>query len=224
MLKTMRHSKFFTVFLLSAITLMISVAFIFWGIGPKDGPTVSLLAEIEDEKITIDQFWQAHDIEYKKLREQYPNPEDIEKLNLEDRVLGSLVDKAVLLIAARKAGLKVTENELQDAIKNIPAFQREGVFDEIIYRRYLDRIRRQSPQSFEDEIRQDMMRAKMGRLISETAELTAEELKIIDSIKGGNKNQLTEIFRSTKSNQSIKAYIEGIKKQLDITINKDLIS
>ena len=224
MLKTMRHSKFFTVFLLSAITLMISVAFIFWGIGPKDNTSVSLLAEIEDEKITLDQFWKAHDIEYKKLREQYPNPEDIEKLNLEDRVLGSLVDKAVLLIAARKAGLKVTENELQDAIINIPAFQREGVFDEIIYRRFLDRIRRQSPQSFEDEIRQDMMRAKMGRLISETAELTSEELKIIDSIKGGNKNQLTEIFRSTKSNQTIKAYIEGIKKQLDITINKDLIS
>jgi hypothetical protein len=64
----------------------------------------------------------------------------------------------------------------------------------------------------------------MGRLISETSELSSEEMKILDSIKGGNKEQLSEIFRSQKSNQTIKAYIESIKKQLDITINKDIIS
>lgn len=220
----MRHSKFFTVFLLSAITIMISVAFIFWGIGPKDNPTVQYVAEIDDEKITLEQFWQAYDIEYKKLKEQYPNPEDMEKLNLEERVLGSLVDRTVLLIAARQAGIQVTENELQEAIMSAPVFQRNGVFDENIYQRYLQRLKRQSPQSFEYELRNDMMRNKMGRLIGEAAELTSEELKIIDSIKGGNRDQLTDIFLQTKSNQTIKAYIEGIKKQLDITVNRELIS
>jgi peptidyl-prolyl cis-trans isomerase D len=224
MLKTMRHSKFFTVFLLSAITIMISVAFIFWGIGPKDNPTVQYVAEIDDEKITLEQFWQAYDIEYKKLKEQYPNPEDMEKLNLEERVLGSLVDRTVLLIAARQAGIQVTENELQEAIMSAPVFQSNGVFDENIYQRYLQRLKRQSPQSFEYELRNDMMRNKMGRLIGEAAELTSEELKIIDSIKGGNRDQLTDIFLQTKSNQTIKAYIEGIKKQLDITVNRELIS
>ncbi|MEN8263396.1 MAG: SurA N-terminal domain-containing protein [Nitrospirota bacterium] len=219
----MRHSKFFTVFLLSAITIMISIAFIFWGIGPKDNATVTYLAEIEDETITLEQFWRAYDIQYQKAREQYSNPEDIEKLDLENQVLSSMVDRTVLLIAAHRAGLKTTESELQEAIMNVPVFQRNGAFNEDIYRNYL-RIKRQTPQIFENQLSNDMMVLKMSRLISETSELSAEEFKILESIKGGNKKQLAEIFRSSKSNQTIKAYIESVKKQLDITINSDLIS
>lgn len=219
----MRHSKFFTVFLLSAITIMISIAFIFWGIGPKDNATVTYLAEIEDELITLEQFWRAYDIQYQKAREQYSNPEDIEKLDLENQVLSSMVDRTVLLIAAQRAGLKATESELQEAIMSVPVFQRNGVFNEDIYRNYL-RIKRQTPQIFENQLNNDMVILKMSRLISETAELSAEEFKILESIKGGNKKQLAEIFRSSKSNQTIKAYIESVKKQLDITINRDLIS
>ncbi len=223
MLKTMRHSKFFTVFLLSAITIMISIAFIFWGIGPKDNATVTYLAEIEDEKITLEQFWRAYDIQYQKAREQYSNPEDIVKLDLENQVLGSMVDRTVLLIAAHRAGLKTRESELQETIMNVPIFQRNGVFNEEIYRNYL-RIKRQSPQAFENQLSNDMLIQKMSRLISETAELSAEEFKILESIKGGNKKQLAEIFRSSKSNQTVKAYIESVKKQLDIKINSALIS
>ncbi len=219
----MRHSKFFTVFLLSAITIMISIAFIFWGIGPKDNATVTYLAEIEDELITLEQFWRAYDVQYQKAREQYSNPEDIEKLNLENQVLDSMVDRTVLLIAAHSAGLKTTESELQEAIMNVPIFQRNGVFNEDIYRNYL-RIKRQTPQIFETQLNNDMLILKMSRIISETAELSAEEFKILESIKGGNKKQLAEIFRSSKSNQTIKAYIESVKQQLDITINRDLIS
>ncbi len=219
----MRHSKFFTVFLLSAITIMISIAFIFWGIGPGDNATITYLAEIEDEKITLEQFWRAYDIQYQKAREQYSNPEDIEKLDLENQVLSSIVDRTVLLIAAHRAGLKTTENELQEAIMNVPIFQRNGVFNEDIYRNFL-RIKRQTPQIFENQLSNDMLILKMSRLISETTELSAEEFKILESIKGGNKKQLAEIFRSSKSNQTVKAYIESVKKQLDITVNRDLIS
>ncbi len=223
MLKIMRHSKFFTVFILGAITIMISIAFVFFGIAPPENNTKAFAAQIEDEKITMEQFWRANDNEYEKAREQYPNPEDIKKLNLEQRVLSSLVDRKVLLIAARKAGLKVTENELQKTILSVPLFQKDGGFNEEIYRNYL-RIRRDSPQNFEERLKNDMLISKMSRLISETSELSSEEMKILDSIKGGNKEQLSEIFRSQKSNQTIKAYIESIKKQLDITINTDLIS
>ncbi len=77
---------------------------------------------------------------------------------------------------------------------------------------------------FESGLRNDMIITKMSQLIGETAELSSEELKILDTIKGGNKEQLTEVFRSTKSNQTINAYIESIKRQLTITINQDIIS
>jgi len=221
MLKIMRTHKFFTLFLLSAVTIMIIITFIFWGIGPKTNPSAGIVAQVEDERITLNEYWRAYDDEYKRLRDIYPDEKEIKKLNLKERVLDSLIDRKVLLIAARRAGITVTEEELQEVIMNMPYFQRDGVFDRNIYLKAL-RLNRMSPQIFEERLRNDLTISKMTRLISETTELTPEEQKILNAIKG-NKNQLMGIFFSTKSNQAIKAYVEGLKRHMKIKINWDLI-
>ena len=223
MLKMIHGNKFFTVFLLSAITIMITVAFVFWGIGPADNPTVSFVALIEDEKISLDQYWRAYDNEYKRLRNEEKSPEDIEKLNLEDRVLATLVDRIVLRVAAQQTGIRVTEKELQKEIMKTEYFQKDGAFNKDIYERAL-KLNRLSPRNFESSIRNDILISKMSNLIGETAELSSDELKILDSMQEENKDQLRTIFRSSKSNQTVQAYIESIKRQLDIQINRDLIS
>jgi hypothetical protein len=223
MLKIMQSHKFFTVFVLGAITIMISVAFIFWGIGPKDTSKVTFVASVGDEKITLDEYWRTYDNEVKRLKDQNKSTEEIEKLNLKDRILAALVNRAVLVAAAPKAGITVSEKELQEAIINTPYFQRNGVFDPEVYKRAL-KLNRLTPQAFENSIRSDIIISKMSNLIGETAELSSEELQILDSMNVENKDQLRSIFRSSKSNQTIQAYIESIKRQMDIQINRDLIS
>ena len=221
MLKLMRGNKFFSVFLLSAITIMISVAFIFWGIGPKDNAAVQYVAQIEDDNILLEDYYRAYDNEYNRLRDQYTDDE-IEKMNIPDRVINALIDRRVILIAAENAGITVTEKELQDAIMRAPYFQRDGVFDVNVYERSL-KINRISPTNFENSMRSDLISAKMTALIGETVELSSEETKILDSIQGDNKDQLTQIFLSSKSQQTVNAYIESLKRQLDIVLNRDLI-
>jgi len=223
MLKTMQSHKFFTVIVLSAITIMITVAFVFWGIGPQDNPQVTYVASVEGEKITLDEYWRAYDNEVKRLKEQNKSPEEIEKLNLKDRVLTTLVNRMVLVAAAPKAGITVTEKELQEAIINTPYFQKDGVFDSEVYKRAL-RLNRLTPQSFENSMKNDLIISKISNLIGETSELSSEELQILESMNAGNKDQLRSIFRSSKSGQMIQAYIESIKRQMDIKINRDLIS
>lgn len=223
MLKIMQSHKFFSVFILSVITIMITVAFVFWGIGPKDNAAVEYLAEVEGEVITLEQYWRAYDAESKRLQDQGTRQEDIEKLNLQDRILMRLVDRTVLLIAAEQTGISVSEREIQTEIINTPYFQKNGVFDRNVYERAL-KLNRLSPKNFETSMKNDMIIAKMSRLIGETSELSAEELKIIESIQGGNKEQLMTMFRSNKGNQTINAYIESIKRRLNIKINRDLIS
>ncbi|UCD35403.1 MAG: SurA N-terminal domain-containing protein [Nitrospiraceae bacterium] len=223
MLKIMRSHKFFTVFMLSAITIMISVAFIFWGIGPKDNPTISYVARIGDERISLDQYWRAYDNEYKRLREQNTSPEDIEKLNLEDRVLAGMVNRTVLRIAAEKAGIVVTEEELQEAIMSTPYFQSDGVFNQGVYERAL-KLNRTTPQAFEAGVREDLLVRKMNNIIAETWELSPDEQNILESMKTEDQDQLRRIFQSSKIGQTVQAYIESMKRKLDIEINRDLIS
>lgn len=223
MLKMLSTSKFFSVFVLGAITLMITVAFVFWGIGPKDNTSIVYAATVEDVNIPMDEFWRVYDNKYKKVSEQYSDPEEIKKLNLEQMVLESLIDRTVLLIAAQNAGLTITDRELQQAIIDTPYFQKDGVFDQNIYLRAL-KLNRTTPQAYESSLKRDLLIFKMSRLIGETAELSPYELKMLDSMEGDNKKQLAEIFRSSKSSQTIKAYIDSIKREIEININPELIS
>ncbi len=211
-------------FVLAIITGIISIAFIFTGVtGPGDNASIEYVAEIEGQSITIEQYWRSYDSEVKRLKDQGTKQEDIDKLQLENRVLKRLVDREAILFAAMQAGISISESELQAAILNTPYFQKNGVFDNTVYARAL-KLNRLTPKVFEASLRHDMIISKMSRIIGETAELSPEELKIIESIQGGNKEQLIRVFRSNKSNQAINAYLESVKRQMDITINRDLIS
>lgn len=224
MLKILSTNKLASYIILVAITVIIIATFVFWGIGPKDQPQEAIVAQINNEKIYIQEFWRAYENEYKRISEKGAKKEDIEKLNLKDRVLNSLVERAVLLIAAKDGEISVTENELQDAIKHIEYFQKNGVFNREVYTRALS-LNRMTPQSFENMLSEDLIINKMTRLIGETTELSSEEKKIIDSLSGGGtQGQLSEAFRSNKINLAVKAYVEGLKKQLDVKISRDLIS
>ncbi len=222
MLELMRSHKFFSFFLLSAITFMIIITFVFWGIGPKDNPTTGIVAEVENKRLTIDEYWRAYDNEYKRLREIYQNEDDIKKLDISEKVLGSLIDRMVLTVAAEKAGIRVSEEELQKEIMKMPYFQRNGVFDPDVYRRAL-KLNRLTPQIFEEQLREDLIFIKMSRLIKEASDLTVDEKELIESLKEKNP-QIAEAILSSKGNQALKAYIEAMKKRMKIKINRDLIS
>jgi len=225
MLEIMRSHKFFSVFLLGAVTFMIIVSFVFWGIGRSGDPSSRsdrIVAEIEGEKIHLTEFWRAYDNEYKRAREIYPSEEDIKKLNLKENVLNSLVERKIIIIAAKKAGITVTEQELQNEIMRLPYFQRDGLFDQKVYERSLQ-LSRLNPQTFEEQLRNDMLFSKMSRLIKETVEFSSMEIQTIESLKQSN-NQIAEAFRSSKNSQALEAYVEALKRKMKIKVNNDLIS
>jgi peptidyl-prolyl cis-trans isomerase D len=222
MLKIMRSSKFFTVFLLGAISIMITIVFIFWGIGPQQSPSDVEVARVNKSRITYPEYDRAYQIAYRRARETYKDEEEIAKLNLRNRVLDEIIDRRVLLFAAEQAGIRVTKDELRDAIMSEPAFQQNGVFNRDIYTRRL-KLNRMTPSGFESELMTDLLLNKIIRLIGETAELTPQETAILESLKEGDKDQIANAFLSAKKDMAVKAYVEGMKRQMDISINKNFI-
>lgn len=222
MLKVMRSHKFFTVFFLGFVTIAITIVFVFWGIGPQQNPSDIVIAEVGESRITYPEYERALELAYRRARDTYGDEKEIEKLNLKNTVLDQIIDNRVLLIASERAGITVSDEEVREEIRNEPAFQKDGVFDREVYERRLQ-LGRMTPGGFETQLKNDLRLEKMRNLIGETAELGVEEGRILDSIKD-NRDQFAEAFLSGKKAMAVKAYVEGLKRQIEISINQKLIS
>jgi hypothetical protein len=141
---------------------------------------------------------------------------------LKERVLDSMVVNRVLLIAARENGITVSDDELNDAIRNDPGFQRDGYFDINVYRNRL-RLSRVSPEEFETSKRQELLAEKTRRMIELAATVPVEALQ---KVPGDEKT--AEALRQAMTNQAreetLKAYLDAFQKKIRIKINRDLIS
>ena len=148
-----KHAKFFYVFF-----VIIILSFILWGVGTVDKSTTVPVVEIEKQKISLEDYWAAYDRTrqyYRELLKDKFTDETEKQLNLKQKVLDSLIDEQVLLIAARRAGIKITDEELQAAITNDPFFLRDGKFSRDIYIRTLE-LNRMTPESFESMKRREL--------------------------------------------------------------------
>lgn len=221
MLKAMHSSKFFSMLVLGGVIFIITISFLFWGIGPKSTDQSGVLAKIEGERIMINEYWDKYNETYRRMKEANKTEEELAALNLKESVLSSMIDRKVLLVTAKRAGIAVSDEELKNEIVNLSYFQKNGAFDPVLYDRILSQ-NRMSAQSFEKEFRDDIIINKMNRLVEETAELTPEEMNMLNSVKEG-KDQLTEAFLSSKKNQAVRVYIDGMKQMVDITVNRELI-
>jgi peptidyl-prolyl cis-trans isomerase D len=214
MLKSMRkHAKYFYV-----LFVLVILSFIFWGVGGIDQPSTVPVAVIGEETITVDEYWRAYQSTMDLYRDIYKEEFDEEKLGLKQNVLNSLVAERVLYVAAEQAGLAVSDSELQEAIMNEPAFMRDGRFNRQVYLRALE-LNRITPGAYEESKRRDLMGEKMKRLIEESVDLTPSEL---DKVKGDD--TLRQILLESKRQAALESFIEGLKRQMRITVNEQLVS
>jgi len=224
MLKVMRkHAKYFYF-----LFFMIIISFIGWGVGTVDKTGKGdILAEVGKHKITTEEYWRTYDRIFRFYREIYKDKFDEEmekKMNLKGNVLDSMINERVLLIAAKEADISISDEELQESITHEPAFLRNGVFDNDVYLNRL-RLNMITPEAYESSKRQELTLKKMRRLI----ELSVDATDINSNLKqvsGDNQivKMLSEQMLNDRKEKAVKSYIEGLKKQIKIKINKQLIA
>lgn len=222
MLKMMRHhAKYFYV-----LFFIVILSFLFWGVGSVDKTSSGgIVAEVGKNKITQEDYYRAYDNAFKFYKDLYKEKFDEEmqkKLKLKETVLDSLIGNKVLLLAAAENGIKVSDEELNDAIINEPAFMKNGVFDNQIYQNTL-RLSRITPEVYESMKRQELTITRMTRLI----ELAANP-PVIDLGSASADEQTFKALKDAMLNdakdKAVKAYINGYKKSLKIKEYRQLIS
>ena len=220
MLKMMReNAKYFYV-----LFFIIILSFIFWGVGTMDkGKSSSYIAQVGNYRISVAEYWRGYENMERFYQDLYKDKfTDAMRKQLKQRVLDSMVVNKILLIAARENGITVSDEELNEAIRNDAAFQRNGSFDVNVYRNRL-RLSRIGTEEYEASKRQELLAQKIRRMIELAASVPTEAL---EKISGDNKSteSLKRAITDQAKEEALRAYVGAFQKKIKIRINRDLIS
>lgn len=170
---------------LKFILVIIVVAFVvtsvvYFGTGNSgSGGTPNIVGTVNGEEIPTERFrrTQANLIEqYERMTRQRLTPEMIERLGLNQRVMNELVNDTMVVQAAGREGVRVSDDELRSRIQEMREFQQDGRFSRDRYLRILKQVRLE-PGSFEAEMRRQLIRKKIEDLVKDGVKVSSAELQ-----------------------------------------------
>ncbi|MBT8357097.1 MAG: hypothetical protein HKO79_12580 [Desulfobacterales bacterium] len=164
--------------MIKTIIFLIAVVFVFWGVNVRDEGK-STIASVNGEPISLDEYNRTYDNLKERIRNQIGNrlnDEMIASLGLRKQALNQLIEKKLMLKEAKKLNFRITDVELETAIKNIEAFQTDGVFDIRRYNSILN-SNRFTPETFEVEQKEAMLSEKLRSFITENAKVSDLEAR-----------------------------------------------
>ncbi|MBW2147679.1 MAG: SurA N-terminal domain-containing protein, partial [Deltaproteobacteria bacterium] len=157
---------------------LIVVVFAFWGVGSIRERQFEVIAEVGDATISYRVFQQNYEDTLQAYQQQFGpalTDEMLKALNLKQRVMDDLIEKALLLQEADRLGIIISEEELEQAILQYPAFQNQGVFNQELYLRVL-RANRMNPGDFEQDMAEQMKISRMQNIIRDAILISDQEI------------------------------------------------
>lgn len=158
---------------------IIVIVFVFLGVGSMNATRTDEVAVVNDQPITLSEYQDAYKNTVQMMRQQFGNNlnEDLLKaLNVKQQALNSLIDQRILLSEAAKLKIVVSDEELQQSVLAIKAFQRDGAFDLDLYKRILGQ-NGMSPEMFEVMQRQALKENKLRDLVVSSVMVTDAEAR-----------------------------------------------
>ena len=123
-----------------------------------------VLVEVDSHEILVSQFQREYRQEEEGLRRRFPNNADqipalARQLNLTRQVMDRMVNRYLILNAAKKEGWRVSDREVQTFITNDPSFQIGDRFD---FTRYTQILAQEnySPDQYEEIMKNNLLLQK----------------------------------------------------------------
>lgn len=178
MLDILRKQKRSWIILIPLGVIIVTFVLFYGGQGGGD-PSNENVAEINGEAITQAEFALHHQRLLERYQEMFKGsltPELVRTLNLRSGLLAELIDQRLLLQEARRLGLTATDEELMNAIAQVPEFQLNGRFNKDRYVQLL-RANRLTPGQFETEQREALTIQKLRGVILDAVRITEAEVR-----------------------------------------------
>jgi len=123
-----------------------------------------VLVKIDSEEILVQEYFKVYEREMEGLRQRFPENAEMfaKQINLRKQVFDKMVNRHLILKAARKNGILITDQEVSDRVQSQEAFHVSGNFDYQTYESILKQ-NRLTPDGYENQVREDMIVQKFQR-------------------------------------------------------------
>ena len=141
------------------IATFIGTIFLVWGKGRDQERDMTVAAQVNGVEISFEEFKSTYSNMYNLYRNIYGQnftPELERQLRLSEQAINMLIEQTLLLQEGERLNLKVADDELVQAIAQIPAFQVDGLFNKEQYLSVLS-YQRMTPDLFEQMQRRQML-------------------------------------------------------------------
>lgn len=163
--------------MIKALLGAIVVVFVFWGVGSWTSQREGIVATVNGESISLEDYRNAYNRLMEQARQSLGanlSEEMLKALQVPKRTMDQLIDRTLLKQAAEHLRMQVTDDELAQSIRSIPAFQAGGVFDRRRYQQVLS-LNRTTPEIFELNQRDSLLVEKLARLVTDTVKVANSE-------------------------------------------------
>lgn len=170
-----RSKSWITKFIFGAIIIV----FVFWGGSAYWSKEANKVAKIDRYIITQQQFAKAYSDALRLYQARLGDaftPEVLAQLDLKKTVLDQMINDYIVNDEARKLGVSVSDEELQEAIRTFPAFQQNGQFSIDSYKRLLQ-YQRMTPAEFEEQQRKAFFQQRVYSMITENIIVSPQEVE-----------------------------------------------
>ncbi len=213
-----RHAKSW---LIKFLIGMIAVVFVFYFGYSFRAKTGLKIAYVNGEVISGLEYQKVYRSMLEALQADYKqvwSDNLIKVFDLKNRAFTSLVEQKLISQEARRLGLDVTDEEIQNEIMAFPAFQFRGRFDPSRYQSLLQQNRMKA-EDFEAGIARQLLRNKVEQLLTTFALVTDQEAR--DQYTYANEKRKISLIRFSPENfegsvsvdkEGLKAYFEEHKE------------
>lgn len=177
-------SRSFGSYLILGVIILVFV--IYFGPGGQScgdigaGTQATWAAKVDGDPIPFRDFR----IEYDSLYRQYQmqmgdrfDPQLAQQMGIRSSAIDRLVTRKLLADEGKRMGIAITDEEVAEAIRDEPAFQKNGQFDFETYRAALRNWQGISPARFEDKVRDDLLVGKVLAQLRLSAKVSEEEVE-----------------------------------------------
>lgn len=192
------------------ILVLVILSFAFAGVSSYLGKTTEVpAATVNGQDITKTQFEQAYQNERARMQQQLGDmfetlaANDAYIAGLKKSVLDRLVAETLLEQAAYNLGLRVSDEQIKQAIFNEPAFQTDGKFDNARFQSIMRQLNYQ-PASFSEMMRKDMTRQQLVNALVGTEFVLSDEVDSLAKLQAQTRDIQYKIVDSAPFLKDVK--------------------